>query len=64
MSEKTRAEERIFRTVDGDLVPDGHLDAAFLVYGVGDEMTPEHAEAWTKARPKPADKSRKPAANK
>lgn len=64
MSEKATADERIFRTAGGDLVAEAHPDAAFLVYGVGAEMTAEHVEAWAKARAKSADKSRKPAANK
>lgn len=30
--------ERLWRTAEGDLVPDGHPDALLLAYGVDDEM--------------------------
>lgn len=30
--------QRLWRTADGELVPDGHPDAAFLAYGPGDQV--------------------------
>jgi hypothetical protein len=36
---------RIWRTVDGDLVPNEHPDAAFLVVGAGCEVPPADEEA-------------------
>jgi hypothetical protein len=51
--------ERIWRTVDGSLVADGHPDAAFLVAGVGGLVDPAYEAAVSEfvksARPeKPA----------
>lgn len=37
--------KHIWRTVDGHLVPHGHLDAAFLQYPAGTELTDHDAEA-------------------
>ena len=61
--------EHIWRTKDGDLVPNGHRDAAFLAYAKGDELTDHDADQRgvrgvyeEKSRRKPADKAvRKPA---
>lgn len=37
--------KHIWRTAAGDLVPHGHLDAAFLAYAAGTEMTDHDAAA-------------------
>lgn len=37
--------KHIWRTADGRLVPDGDLEAAFLAYPKGDELTDHDAEA-------------------
>lgn len=58
-----RAEQRICRTTDGRLVPEGDPDAAFLAYAVGDDISEADAERL-KAADKPADKARKPQGNK
>lgn len=56
---------RVFRTVDGKHVPDGHPEAAFLAYSQWDEIPADvQAEVEPKKAPKPADKSAKPQANK
>jgi hypothetical protein len=54
----------IWRTTDGELVPHGHPDAAFLAYAAGDELSDTEAQARglltvypEKARRKPADKA-------
>lgn len=36
--------KHIWRTADGDLVPHGHLEAAFLQYPAGTELTDHDAE--------------------
>lgn len=67
-----RATRRIWRTVEGDYVPEGDGRAAFLAYGEGQEISPvdleplrsAQAEGPTKAMGAPADKSLKPSANK
>ncbi|WP_327047284.1 hypothetical protein OG320_05165 [Microbispora sp. NBC_01189] len=41
-----RAEQRVWRTADGDLVDDGHPDAAVLAYAAGDELTAADAERY------------------
>lgn len=51
------AEQRIYRTADGELVDEGHSAAAFLHYAVGDEVS-KADEATLKERAKPADKAR------
>lgn len=35
---------RLWRTADGDLVPDDHPDAELLAYGTGDPLKPEDAD--------------------
>lgn len=57
------APERIYRNNAGDLVPGSDPGAASLAYAEGDEMAPDDATAWKK-RKAPADKQRRPAANK
>ena len=42
------ASERLCRTVDGRIVPDGHVDSAFLVVGVG-SVVPAEFEAAVSA---------------
>jgi hypothetical protein len=37
--------DRLWRTADGQIVPDGHPDAAFLVAGVGGPVGSEHIDA-------------------
>lgn len=68
-----KSTRRIWRTVEGDYVPEGHSKAAFLAYGEGQEISPVDLtplrEAPTegptaKMGPKPDDKSVKPSANK
>lgn len=60
--------QRIWRTADGELVLESDDRAAFLAYGVGDDVAPAHQEAVedlltapkpraTKATSKPADKA-------
>lgn len=53
-----KATQRLYRTTDGELVPEGNLKAAFLAYAVGDEIAAEDAKKV------PGTKSSKPAANK
>lgn len=70
-----RVPRHIWRDKDGNLVPDGHPDAAFLAHAAGDELTDHDAQARglhtvypeksrrkpaDKAMPKPADKSGQP----
>lgn len=54
--------QRIYRTLDGKYVPEGHEDAAFLAYTEYDkppkDVTDELAKAGPKSRAKQADKSR------
>lgn len=38
-----RVPERIYRTGDGRLVPHGHLEAAFLAFPEGEELSDEEA---------------------
>lgn len=62
--------ERLYKTADGEVVTDGHPDAAFLYATPGDEIPVEEARehglarAPTKQAEKPADKQRPPARNK
>lgn len=74
------AEQRIWRTGDGELVEDGDARAAFLAYAPGDEVAAsdeaavkrlggdhdqdEDGEDAAKARRPAANKSRRPAENK
>lgn len=58
-----KAEERLYRTAGGELVGEDHPGAAFLAYAVGDEVSKDD-EAELKKRSAPANKQRKPAANK
>lgn len=55
--------ERIWRTLDGELVAEGHPDAARLAYGVDDEVENRDAVAVS-ALLKPATKQAKAAPNK
>lgn len=57
------AQERVYRTADGDLVPEGNERAAFLAYAVGDEIT-KADEAALKKRAAPANKQRRAPATK
>lgn len=61
------AEEHLWETADGGLVPTGHPDAMFLKYAAGDEVpdkviaeltgdTKQRTPQASKSRPKPADK--------
>lgn len=58
-----RAEQRLYRTADGQLVREGHVDAAFLAYLPGDEVGAKDEaqlkprQPVKKAAAKPADKS-------
>jgi len=54
---------RVYRTADGRHVAEGHPDAAFLAYTDHDEL-PESVLAEVKQVEKPANKARKPQANK
>lgn len=62
-----RAEQRIYRDADGALTLDEAL-GRLLAYAQGDEVARDDVEAVerlsTKAAAKPADKSRRPEANK
>lgn len=40
-----KATERIYRTRDGRLVKEGHLDAAFLAYPPGSQIPADEARA-------------------
>lgn len=40
-----KATERIYRTRDGRLVKEGHLDAAFLAYPPGSQIPDDEARA-------------------
>lgn len=44
---------RVWRTTDGRHVLDGHLDAAILAYGTGDDV-PEHIAQQLLHEPEPA----------
>lgn len=57
------ATRRIWRTTGGDLVGDGHPDAAFLAYAAGEEVS-EADVAKLKAAGKPADKAQAKPADK
>lgn len=63
-----KAERRIYRTDDGRLVEEGHEDAAFLAYAVGDDVSADDAKQLApKAPPKaapPAVKATTPTRNK
>lgn len=58
-----RAEARIWRTADGDLVEDGDERAAVLAYAPGDEVA-KGDEAAVKKLGVPANKARRAPANK
>ncbi len=55
--------KRLWRTNDGDLVPDGHPDAAFLAYGPGDQVPDDVAEGL-KLKAPTENKMQLPAENK
>lgn len=58
--------QRIYRTLDGKHVPEGHEDAAFLAYTENDSPPKDVLDevAKPKSRRKPADKSRSRQADK
>lgn len=60
------AEERLWRTDAGGLVPDGHPDAQTLAYAAGDLLSVEDSNVLSQAKAaKPAaNKARRPAENK
>lgn len=62
------ASQRLCRTADGRIVPDGHPDAAFLVAGAGAEVPAEFeaaVSAFVKEAAQPANKAvEAPAADK
>lgn len=55
--------ERVYRTANGDLVPHTSVDAAFLAFAAGDQISDEEAERYgvrayfAKSAPKAEDKS-------
>lgn len=56
---------RVYRTLDGRHVAEGHSDAAFLAFSQYDDVPTEVvAELEAKKAAKPANKSRTPQANK
>lgn len=57
------AQVRIWSTLDGRLVLDGHSDAAILRYAPGDKVSDADAGALKQAA-KPADKARERPADK
>lgn len=59
----TVASQRLFRTVDGRVVPEGDPESAFLLAGVGDEIPAEFEHA-AKAMSAPPNKAAKQPANK
>lgn len=61
-----RAEGRIWRTANGELVQDGHPDSAFLAYAEGDEIdkADENRLPGAKSSPPPPNKSRAKTDNK
>ena len=71
-----RATRRIWRTTDGEYVPDGDARAAFLAYGQGAEISPVDlaplrelkdgptAQVTEKQADEPPNKARLPQANK
>jgi hypothetical protein len=59
-----RVTRRVYRTTEGRLVEEGDLEAAFLAYAVGDEVSDQEARRvglaaflGAKAKAKPADKA-------
>lgn len=60
--------ERLWRTEKGDLVEEGHPEAALLAYGEDDELSDEDAKnvrkSAAKQSPKPANKQAPKAADK
>lgn len=61
-----KAERRLWRTDDGRLVEDGDEAARILAYAAGDEIAEADRDKvpGVKVQAKPADKQRRPAANK
>ncbi|WP_433415038.1 hypothetical protein ACQP1V_36275 [Microtetraspora malaysiensis] len=57
----TRAETRLWRTVDGGLVADGHPDAESLAYAEGDEISEADQERLVEEKKagRPTNKARK-----
>jgi hypothetical protein len=58
------AGQRLWRTEQGDIVPEGHPDAAFLVVGEGCEVPDEFEAAVAKMSAAPANKKTAAPANK
>lgn len=60
------AGQRLWRTADGKLVPDGHPDAETLAYGPADEVTGDDVKLVPKAKPDKAETTKQvePASNK
>lgn len=56
-------DRRLWRTNDGEIVPDGHPDAAFLAYAIGDQV-PDDVAKGLKLKPPAEDKLVEPAENK
>ena len=56
--------QRIYRTLEGDLVLEGHPDAAYLAYGESDEVENRDQATVTKLLAKPADKQASKPRNK
>lgn len=60
-----QAKERVYITDDGRLVGEGHHEAAFLLYAVGDDVAREHEKALAPKSEKPAQvKASTPQRNK
>jgi len=68
-----KATRRIWRTTEGEYVPEGDSNAAFFAYGEGQEISPvdlgplrqvQTEGPTAKMAPKTEDKSIKPSANK
>lgn len=59
--------QRIYKTVDGEYVPEGDPHAAFLAFGEGDEVPADVAKQVkpeAKKSETPANKAKKPEGNK
>lgn len=56
-------DKRLWRTDDGEIVPDGHPDAAFLAYAIGDQV-PDDVAKGLKLKAPSEDKLVEPVENK